>query len=241
MQYALDYGQHHDVRGLYTVLRDYFGRIPDGPGRRPVNQLVRSLIASKTLDRISDAAFDALLTICQGDWGVIADMPVNRIEYLIREVTRADTKAVQLKDTLLKIRSDHPDFDLCFLGAASVLQAQAWLERHDGIGGKVSSAVLNFSTLSRQSFVADTHVLRVFVRYGFIEREDANRANQFVIGAMPDWTPADLRALHCWVKRLGQEICVHRRLSCGLCPVAHRCWRLLTRRSESGTGWLRSR
>lgn len=223
MQYAFNLGQCDDLTWIHDRLCEHFGQPPAFWQKRPIDQLVRSLIAGRTRDAVSDSTFADLLETCHGNWNRIADMPVADVRFLLRNVSFPETKAEHLKATLHAIRTIQPDFTLDFLTRFSELEAHHWLERHAGIGPKVAAAILNFSTLERQSFVADTHVLRVFVRYGLVERPDARLACQLVTGARPDWTPADLRAFHYWVKRLGQTLCTAASTDCPGCPIGEHC------------------
>jgi endonuclease-3 len=137
-----------------------FGTLADVPRRRPLGQLVKSMISSRTRDAVSLRAYQRL----GQRWRRAAELakaapPV--IERTIFDVTFAEKKAVYLPAALGMIEQDRPDFTLDFLAGLEVEEALAWLERLPGVGRKVATAALNASTLRRPVFIVDSHVHRV--------------------------------------------------------------------------------
>ena len=221
MQSPLDLGPRNDLNYIRSTLP---GGYPDnGPLRTPIDQLVKSLISNKTKDAVSLAAFEELVSAFDGDWHAAAKAPAARLRYLIRAVTHPDDKAKHLKETLEFLATETADFDLSFLADMTIDEAHTWLIKRKGVGPKVAASVLNFSNLDRPSFVADTHVLRVFRRYGLIDKDDAAVACNLVLENMTEWTSADLRGFHCQVKIFGQNICKAEAAICGKCLLASRC------------------
>ncbi|MET0309909.1 MAG: endonuclease III [Sphingomonas sp.] len=191
--------------------------------RKPVSQLVKSLISGRTRDPVSLAAYHRLRDRFGSARG-IATASVPLIRETIADVTFADSKAQWLAAALQRIGREQPDFDLDFLGALPLDAALAWLERLPGVGRKVAASTLNASTLRRPVFIVDSHVLRVLQRIGFIDTAaDARTASEVVTAAMPHWSGDDFLGLHIATKRLGQLACRPEAPACPRCPLRGDC------------------
>lgn len=211
------------IAGWRERLIPSFGRLVNVPRRSPVGQLVKSLISSRTRDAISLAAFHRILVHWPRPDELAAALP-SAVEREIAIVTFAEVKAEHLVETLRMIRSEHPDFDLSFLGAMRVEDALAWLERHPGVGRKVAAATLNASTLKRPVFIVDSHVHRVLQRVGFIgEKASARAASELVTGSATSLGADDLLELFAQMKLLGQTICRYAEPQCAICPLKDCC------------------
>lgn len=222
MQLTFDFGASDAVKAAWLRLTAHFGPPDTGPARTPIGQLVKSLISNRTYDAVSLDAYARLIETFS--WTALAAAPVDRIEDLIAEVQFADTKARHLKATLQQVQAVHPNFDLGFLGDLAEAEALSWLQRLPGVGRKVAASVLNFSTMRREAFVIDTHVLRVLQRLSVVgPRVTATAAYDSLRGALADWSAADLTELHVQMKRLGQDVCRPTRPRCGVCPLKADC------------------
>ncbi|WP_213982397.1 endonuclease III [Sphingomonas sp. dw_22] len=191
--------------------------------RKPIGQLVKSLISGRTRDPVSLAAYHRLRDRF-GSARSIAAAPVPLIEETIAEVTFADSKAAWLAAALRRIAREKPDFDLDFLGDLPLDDALAWLERLPGVGRKVAASTLNASTLSRPVFIVDSHALRLLRRLGFVDSgAEALAASEAVTAAMPHWSGDDFLAFHIAAKRLGQTACRPEAPACARCPLRTDC------------------
>lgn len=193
------------------------------PRRKPIGQLVKSLISGRTKDEVSLAAYRRLGLKFGSAKGVGLATPAE-VENVIGDVTFPAAKAKWLVAALRKISEDHPDFALDFLGDLPLLEALDWLEQLPGVGRKVAASTLNASTLARPVFIVDTHVLRVLRRLGFVAANaEARLASERVTADSPHWDAEDLLRFHIAVKRLGQLICTADAPSCSYCPLAADC------------------
>lgn len=214
------------VADVRQRLRAAFGTFLDG--RRllpPVDQLIKSMISSRTYDEISWPAYVRLKDVFRA-WENLAQASPAEIETAIGQVTHAQIKAGWLPDALQRIVALRGDLSLDFLAQTPVEEAMAWLQKHlPGVGDKVAAAVLNFSTLRRPAMVVDTHVWRVARRIGLAGRNAEPQAVRHAImeAAPPDWGADDYFDLHWLLKRLGQHLCQHNHTRCGACPVAGMC------------------
>jgi endonuclease III len=222
MQMELDFGASDAIADAWRRLEDRFGPADAPPARTPIGQLVKSLISSRTYDAISLGAYERLTASLR--WSEIAAAPTRRIEALIADVEFADVKARHLRQALMQVETERPDFDLSFLGYLAEAEALSWLERLPGVGRKVAASVLNFSILGRRAFVIDTHVLRILRRLGLVgPHATTMAAYDRVMGGLAGWAATDLTELHVQMKRLGQRICRPQRPHCGACPLAGSC------------------
>lgn len=200
-----------------------FGRLTNAPRRKPLSQLVKSMLSSRTRDPVSLAAYQDVVR----RWpkpAVLAEAPVAEVERTIAPVTFAETKAVHLVTSLKMIGRECPDYRLGFLGGWPEPDSLLWLERHPGVGRKVAAATLNASTLRGRVFIVDSHVHRVLRRLGFIGDKTTPRAASELVTASAHTLGADdLLELFSQMKRLGQTLCRFESPYCTLCPLAPRC------------------
>ena len=215
-----------DLAHLRQRLLSAFGPFRSALRHEPVDQLVKSLISSRTHDGDSQATYERL-KLRYPDWADLAAAPAGEVRALLCPVTYADEKADWLSSALKEIRRRTGALDLDFLANWPVEAAQDWLKTLDGVGPKVAAAVLNFSRLKRRCMVVDTHVHRVAKRYGLVsETSEPEGAARTLMNLAPDpWTAEDFYELHWLMKRLGQMRCTHGWARCGACPVAASCLR----------------
>lgn len=181
------------------------------------------MISARTLDRVSSDAEERLLARYATP-KALAEAEPGDVATLISNVEFADAKAVQVVTALRRIEREVPDFDLSFLGRIPLAEGLAWLERFDGVGRKVSASVFNASTLAKPVFIADTHVVRVLRRLGFVPAQADYRAtSEAVTAAMPSWPAHQFLEFHDLVKKLGQTICRPSVALCETCPLAADC------------------
>ena len=193
------------------------------PRRKPIGQLVKSLISGRTRDDVSLAAYHRLGRKFRSAKGISLATSAE-VEATINDVTFAQAKAERLVAALQKISEDHPDFALNFLADFPLLEALDWLERLPGVGRKVAASTLNASTLARPVFIVDTHVLRVLRRLGFVAANaEARIASERVTADSRYWDADDFLLFHIAVKRLGQTICTAEKPKCQYCSLAADC------------------
>lgn len=223
MQMAFGFGASDDIAWVRDRLVDHFGHPEPAFVLTPMDQLVKSLISSLTLDEVSLRAYLRLLGAYRR-WSEIPRASPADILAVIGDVTNPEIKARHLRMTVGSIEASHPDFDLTFLGTLDVERALEWLERLPGVGPKVAASTLNFSALHMPAFVIDTHVLRVLGRFGLVGGKAATRAAYVtMMAAVWDWSADQLEELHIVMKRLGQTLCRPREIHCRHCPISGRC------------------
>lgn len=231
-QLPFPFGQSADLCSVRDQLRAVYGEIRDPERLSPIDQFVRSFLGSRTYDEVSWNTFHRL-TSHYGSWDRVADARPDEIETLLADVTYPDKKAVDLKRALQKIRARTGAVDLDFLGDLDTETALLWLEQIYGVGRKIAAATLNFSTLRKPAFVADTHVLRVLQRFGFVKPgADARGVYGVVMAAAQGWSADELYELHWYLKILGQRTCTYHRALCNICPLSAICLRRIWETAE---------
>jgi endonuclease III len=212
MQALFPFRQAADLRSIRDRLTAHFGKIQIEERPDPVSQLVGSFIGSRTYDWKSWHAFVQLVKRYPS-WDAIADASVVDIEATLEGVTFSEKKAPELKQVLQVIRTRFGQIDLDFLVGYEVNQALNCLKKIHGIGPKIASATLNFSTLRMRTFVVDMHVLRVLQRFGFVGmRADIETTYDAVMTTADGLDADDLFELHWHMKHLGKQSARMRRL-----------------------------
>lgn len=203
-----------------AVIRDHLEQLP---ARRPLAQLVKSMISGRTHDAVSQGAFDGLRAAFGGA-SRLADAEPADVARVIADVTFAEDKAKYVVAALRHLRASRYGFDLDCLGKQPLATSLAFLETLPGVARKVSASTLNASTLQMPVMIIDTHVLRVLSRLGVIPFNASNRlASEAVSGAMPHWRGPDFLDFHVELKWLGQVICRWDVPRCETCPLADDC------------------
>lgn len=212
-----------DLARWSSLLTRAYGTLVGPQRRRPIGQMVKSLISARTPDAVSMAAYRRL----GARWPRardLADAAPAEIERTIFDVTYADRKAEQLPAALRMISAERGAVDLDWLADLAVDDALAWLERLPGVGRHVSTKTLCASTLRMRVFIVDTHVARVLVRLGFVgPAATARTASERVTASTPFRDAEGLLQLFAQMKRLGQAICRFDAPDCAACPLTANC------------------
>jgi len=205
-------------------LRATYAPLPSYAHLDPVSQLVLAILGARTRGEVSMAAFEMLWAEF-GDWRKLREASAAMVEPLIGAVTFPGNKAKWLPAALRQITERRGGLDLDFLATWPVESACAWLESLDGVGPKVSAAVLNFSTLRMRALVVDTHYFRVAKRLGLLPAAvPFPSACRVLMRQLPDdWSAAELDDHFELVKTHGQQRCRHANPLCGDCPLTDLC------------------
>lgn len=225
MQLSFALEASNTLPSVYDRLKAAFGSFRESARLAPLDQLIRSMIASRANDEVAWSAFYRLRTWARS-WDRLIDADSAEIEAVIAPVAHADLKAVWLPEMLDRLKALKGELSLDFLVESPMEEAIGWLKtRLPGVGDKVAASVLNFSTLRRPAMVVDAHVWRVARRIGLAPRgAEPEAVRRALTEAAPTaWTDEDFFDLHWLLKRLGQTLCADSRTRCGACPVASLC------------------
>ena len=215
------------MRAIRDKLRAEYGRPILRPHRKPVDELVLTVLSQNTNDRNRDLAYGRLRERF-GSWSEVRAAPVEAIEEAIRPCGLAPTKAARLKRILdaLPLRDDRSgakageEDDLSWLETAPVDEARRALTALPGVGRKTAACVLLFA-YGRPEVPVDTHVYRVGKRLGlFRPRASFDEAHDELLRLV---APDDAYEVHVSLIRHGRRTCTARSPRCWECPLQRMC------------------
>lgn len=197
-------------------LRAVYGVPTADPHRRPLDELVLTVLSQSTNDRNRDVAFLALRERF-ADWAAVRDAPREDVEAAIQPGGLHRQKSARIQ-VILRELDDPPSLD--HLADLPVADARAELTALPGVGRKTAACVLLFS-FGMHDVPVDTHVSRVLTRLGmfrpgasFEEMHDDFLA----------WTrPGEELELHVNPLRHGRRTCHAQRPRCGECALRRMC------------------
>ena len=204
------------LRAIRDRLRTEYGRPVLRPHRRPVDELVLTVLSQNTNDRNRDVAFARLRGRFPA-WTEVRDAPVVEIEDAIRPGGLASTKAKRIKEMLVALGDD----DLSWLETAPLEEAREYLCALPGVGRKTAACVLLFS-YALPDVPVDPHVYRVGVRLGlFRPRASFDEAHDELLRLCGD--DIDAYEVHTLLLRHGRRLCTARAPRCRECPLLRMC------------------
>lgn len=209
-----------------------YGQPLASPHRKPVDELVRTILSQATSDANRDRAFAGLIERFppkeppgrfdpEVDWAAVRDAPVEDVEAAIRSGGLSRQKAPRIQQVLEQIG---PDLDLDWLETAPREEVMDFLCGLPGVGRKTAACIQIF-TWGIPEIPVDVHVHRVGGRLGlFPEKMAHDRAHDEMLAIT---SPEDAYEFHMNLIRHGRQICrpKPRCSECGLrrmCPAASR-------------------
>ena len=209
-------------------MRQMYGQPLPSPHRRPVDELVRTILSQATSDANRDRAFDGLIARFppaeppgrwdpEVDWAAVRDAPVSEVQAAIRSGGLSKQKAPRIQKALEMIGED---LDLDWLEHAPRAEVMDFLTGIPGVGRKTAACIQIF-TWGIPEIPVDVHVHRVGGRLGLFP---ANASFELAHDEMLAITrPADAYEFHMNLIRHGRQICrpKPRCTECGLllsCP-----------------------
>jgi endonuclease-3 len=207
------------VRAIRDRLRELYGRPTQQPHRRPVEELVRTILSQNTNDTNRDVAFARLRERFQ-TWGAVRDAPLEEVEEAIRPGGLAPQKAPRIQEALRELDDN---LDLRWLESAPREQALEFLTSLPGVGRKTAACVLIFA-FGRPEIPVDTHVYRVGGRLGLFPPKASFERAHDEMRAVTD--PEDAYELHINLIEHGRRVCRPQPL-CEECALRRMCpyWR----------------
>ena len=203
------------VRAIRDRLRREYGTPVLQPHRRPVDELVLTVLSQNTNDRNRDVAYTRLRERF-ASWADVRDAPPVAVEDAIRPGGLAPTKALRIQEILRTLGDD----DLSWLEDAPVEEGREFLCALPGVGRKTAACVLLFA-YGRPDVPVDTHVYRVGSRLGLFRPgasfEEAHDELLRLCAA------EDCYELHVLLIRHGRRTCTARAPRCPECPLRRMC------------------
>src|ERR1700761_1336657 len=142
-------------------LREMYGVPVNHPNRRPIDELVLTILSQHTNDTNSGRAFK-LLQERFPSWDEVRDAPVAEVEEAIRPGGLAQQKAPRIQAILRQLG---PEPNLDWTETAPLEESRAYLLSLPGVGRKTAACVLLFSW-GLPDIPVDVHIHRVGGRRG---------------------------------------------------------------------------
>lgn len=203
------------VRAIRDRLRLLYGIPAAPPHRRPLDELVLTVLSQSTNDRNRDIAFLRLRDRF-GSWDAVREAPLEDVEAAIQPGGLHRQKSVRIQAILRALDGD----DLQALGDLPVAQARDRLTALPGVGRKTAACVLLFA-FGLPDVPVDTHVSRVGTRLGlFREGAPFEELHDDMIAITPRGQELEL---HVNLLRHGRRTCHSQRPACGECALLRMC------------------
>jgi endonuclease III len=203
------------VVAIRERLRQMYGVPVNKPNRRPIDELVLTILSQHTNDRNSGRAFKALKEAFPS-WDEVRDAPVGEVEDAIRPGGLAQQKAPRIQ-TILRELGPEPSLD--WTETAPLEESRAYLLSLNGVGRKTAACVLLFSW-GLPDIPVDVHIHRVGGRLGlFPEKASLERSHDEMLALVPS---SDVYEFHLNLIRHGRTIC-RPKPRCGECELRRMC------------------
>jgi endonuclease-3 len=204
------------VRGIRVRLRERYGRPIAPPHRRPVDELVLTVLSQSTSDRNRDVAYLRLRARFPS-WEAVRDAPLAAVEEAIRPGGISKVKSDRIQRILRELGDP---VSLEPLEALPVHEAREALIALPGVGRKTAACVLLFS-YGMHDVPVDTHVSRVGGRLGILDGRPGSEAQHDAMNAL---TPRGAALeLHVNLLRHGRRVCHAQRPRCETCVLRRMC------------------
>lgn len=206
---------------VHRRLLCHIGERPLRPRRRPMHELISTMLSHRTTQHNEALAYEAMWRR-YGSWEAIRDAPVDELAQTIRQANFAESKARNIQEALRRIieHSGGPSID--FLKDMPDQEALAWLMSLPGVGIKTASLVLLFC-FSKPLLPVDSHIHRVSRRLGLIGPNVTPAAAHTVLLDLLPRDPHLLLNFHVNMLRLGQRVCRWRSPDHAACPLTDIC------------------
>ncbi len=204
------------VRAIRDRLHAIYGIPAAAPHRRPVEELILTVLSQSTSDRNRDVAYLRLRRRFSS-WEEVRDAPLAMVEAAIRPGGLSRVKSARIQDILRAL----PDpVSLEALAGRPVAEAREELCALPGVGRKTAACVLLFS-FGMRDVPVDTHVSRVATRLGLL-RPGAPFAelHDDLLAMTPRGQELEL---HVNLLRHGRRTCHSQRPACGDCGLRRMC------------------
>ncbi len=201
---------------LRDRLRLVYGRPYASPHRRPLDELILTVLSQSTNDRNRDVAFLRLRERFP-TWDAVRDAPLEEVEEAIRPGGISKVKSARIQ-AILGALDDPPSLD--HLADMSVAAARDELCALPGVGRKTAACVLLFA-FGMPDVPVDTHVSRVGTRLGlFRPGAPFEELHDDMLALTPRGQELEF---HVNLLRHGRRTCHAQRPRCAECALRRQC------------------
>lgn len=207
------------ITTVCDLLDEYHGEKQWSSGRPILDELIYTILSQNTSAANSDRAYESLVNRFE-TWQAVAGSPVEDIASAIKSGGLANIKAPRIKNILLQIgERQHGDTNLDWLAELTDKEAVDYLLGFEGVGRKTAACVLMFS-LGRPALPVDTHVHRVAMRLGLIEKVSADAAHDLLAQIV---LAERVYSFHINMVAHGRQVCHARGPKCSQCVLDRIC------------------
>lgn len=207
------------ITTVCDLLDEYHGEKQWSNGRPILDELIYTILSQNTSAANSDRAYESLVNRFE-TWQAVAESPVEDIASAIKSGGLANIKAPRIKNILLQIgERQHGDTNLDWLAELTDKEAVDYLLGFEGVGRKTAACVLMFS-LGRPALPVDTHVHRVAMRLGLIEKVSADAAHDLLAQIV---LAERVYSFHINMVAHGRQVCHARGPKCSQCVLDRIC------------------
>jgi endonuclease-3 len=212
---------HTKAMKVYRRLVKTYGDHPLVPRRKPMHELISTMLSHRTTQKNEAMAFERMWEHF-GSWEAIRDAPTDELVETIATANFAEVKGPNIKRALTRIIEERGEPSIDFLADMPTDEALAWLMDLPGVGIKTASLVLLFC-FGKPVLPVDSHVHRVSQRLGLIgPRATPNAAHLLLPVLLPE-DPHTLFNFHIDMLLHGQRVCIWANPRCGECPLTDLC------------------
>jgi endonuclease-3 len=206
---------------VYRRLLETGGDHPLKPRRKPMHELISTMLSHRTTQKNEAVAFERMWQRF-GSWEAIRDAPVEELTDAIEPANFPEVKAPRIKEVLARIIEERGESSIDFLHDLTPEAGLEWLTALPGVGIKTASLVLLFC-FSKPVLPVDSHVHRVSQRLGLIgPKVSPTAAHPLLLSLLPP-DPHILFNFHVNMLRHGQQICTWSSPRCERCPLTDLC------------------
>ncbi len=201
---------------LRDRLRLVYGKPYASPHRRPLDELILTVLSQSTNDRNRDVAFLRLRDRFPS-WEAVRDAPLEEVEAAIRPGGISKVKSARIQ-AILRALDDPPSLD--HLERMPVADARDELCALPGVGRKTAACVLLFA-FGMPDVPVDTHVSRVGTRLGlFRPGAPFEELHDDMLALTPRGQELEF---HVNLLRHGRRTCHAQRPRCAECALRRQC------------------
>jgi endonuclease-3 len=199
-------------------LNDQYGKRTWKRWRKPLPELIRTILSQNTTDKNSLRAFARLKDRFK-NWEAVMGANTEEIADAIRIGGLANIKAEKIQTILREIKEQQGKLSLEFLSNWDVSKATGYLESFNGVGPKTSACVLIFS-FNFPILPVDTHIHRVSNRLGIISTKSREKSQEQLNELVPR---EHIYSFHLNLIEHGRKICYARNPNCEDCFLKDLC------------------
>lgn len=208
-----------ELKTLYDQLYEVYGDLGWWPGNSPDEVIIGAILTQntswanveKSLSRLRE---EGLLSLSK-----VAGMDKGRIAELIRSSGFYNQKSERILIISREIIGKYGSVET--LRNAGIEEASDFLKGLNGIGKETLDSILLYA-LDFPKFVIDSYTIRIFGRFGLIEKEEKPEDIQKSVEMELEYDIFKLKNLHGMLVELAKQHCRKKPL-CNSCPLKNDC------------------